>query len=75
MNAEGRRGGYCAWHKGQADDVAPAVVIEQGSGPGGSAYACLPCARRLAQRPDAPEMLTTAVAEMEARADQPGQAS
>ncbi|MGH3309100.1 MAG: hypothetical protein ACRDP3_00665 [Streptomyces sp.] len=70
-----KRGGYCAWHKGWAEDVALAVVIEQGSGPGGSAYACLPCARPLTQRHDAPEMLKQAVAEMEARAQQPGQAS
>ncbi|MGH3310161.1 MAG: hypothetical protein ACRDP3_06200 [Streptomyces sp.] len=75
MNAEGMRGGYCAWHKGWAEDVALAAIIEQGSGPGGSAYVCLPCARFLAQRREVSELLKEAVAELEARTEQPEQAS
>ncbi|MGP3977487.1 hypothetical protein ACTWQF_26435 [Streptomyces sp. 8N114] len=39
--------GHCTWHQGPADDVALIVVHEQGSGPGGGEYACLPCAARL----------------------------
>ncbi|GAA2105980.1 hypothetical protein GCM10009801_82010 [Streptomyces albiaxialis] len=39
--------GWCTWHQGQAADVALIEVIEQGSGPGGGAYACLACADHL----------------------------
>jgi hypothetical protein len=35
--------GYCAWHKGTASGVRLIQVQEQGSGPGGGAYACQPC--------------------------------
>lgn len=33
------------------------AIIETGSGPGGSAYACLPCARDYAKTPFAPHWL------------------
>ncbi|WP_031104968.1 hypothetical protein [Streptomyces sp. NRRL S-146] len=35
--------GYCSWHKRFADDVRLIDVIEQGSGSGGTHYACSPC--------------------------------
>lgn len=35
--------GYCSWHKAYAAGVRLINVHEQGSGPGGSAYACQPC--------------------------------
>ncbi|MBO8184563.1 hypothetical protein [Streptomyces spirodelae] len=69
--------GYCAWHQGMADDVALIVVHEQGSGAGGGAYACLPCARPLVDQWStsadaveaiaAPEKRAAAAAALEAR--------
>ncbi|MGQ5576784.1 hypothetical protein [Streptomyces sp. ECR3.8] len=35
--------GYCAWHQGHADGVRLIDVIEQGSGSGGTVFACGPC--------------------------------
>ncbi|MGP4092567.1 hypothetical protein [Streptomyces sp. KR55] len=35
--------GWCAWHKGTADGVRLIDVIEQGSGSGGTLFACGPC--------------------------------
>lgn len=35
--------GWCAWHKGHADDVRLIRVIEQGTGPGGCLFSCGPC--------------------------------
>jgi hypothetical protein len=35
--------GYCAWHKGHAEDIRLIQVEEQGSGPGGCLFACAPC--------------------------------
>lgn len=35
--------GFCSWHQRFADGVRLIDVIEQGSGSGGTAYACRPC--------------------------------
>lgn len=35
--------GYCSWHQAYASGVRLINVHEQGSGPGGGAFACLPC--------------------------------
>lgn len=35
--------GWCAWHQGDARGVRLIAVQEQGSGPGGSLFACRPC--------------------------------
>lgn len=35
--------GFCSWHDRFADDVRLIDVVEQGSGPGGTQYACGPC--------------------------------
>jgi hypothetical protein len=35
--------GYCAWHQAFASGVRLIQVQEQGSGPGGGAFACRPC--------------------------------
>lgn len=45
-------------------------VIEQNSGAGSGVYACLDCARPLAQRRAASDTLRADVAAMEQRADQ-----
>ncbi|MFG3253886.1 hypothetical protein [Streptomyces sp. NPDC048172] len=39
------------------------AIIETGSGAGGSAYACLPCAREYAKTPLAPEWLPEVIEE------------
>ncbi|SER39380.1 hypothetical protein [Streptomyces qinglanensis] len=62
--------GYCAWHDGPADDVALIVVHEQGSGAGGGAYACLPCARPLARQRTTSAAAVKAIAAMETRQEQ-----
>lgn len=38
-------------------------IIETGSGPGGSAYACVPCAHDYARTPLAPDWLPVTIAE------------
>ncbi|MER5257739.1 hypothetical protein [Streptomyces sp. NPDC002855] len=35
--------GYCSWHLGFSADARVINVQEQGSGPGGVQFACLPC--------------------------------
>ncbi len=35
--------GWCAWHSAMAEGVRLINVIEQGSGPGGTQFACAPC--------------------------------
>ncbi|MDX3841038.1 hypothetical protein [Streptomyces europaeiscabiei] len=35
--------GYCSWHRASAAGVRLINAIEQGSGPGGGLFACLPC--------------------------------
>ncbi|MDV7220627.1 hypothetical protein [Streptomyces prunicolor] len=35
--------GWCAWHKGHAENVRLIDVHEQGSGVGGNLFACEPC--------------------------------
>lgn len=35
--------GFCAWHQAFASGVRLITVQEQGSGPGGGAFACRPC--------------------------------
>lgn len=35
--------GYCSWHRASAAGVRLIQVQEQGSGPGGGVFACLPC--------------------------------
>lgn len=35
--------GWCAWHRGNAENVRLIDVHEQGSGPGGNLFACEPC--------------------------------
>lgn len=42
-NTPRRAFGWCAWHQGHAEDVRLIQVYEQGSGPGGSLFACPPC--------------------------------
>jgi hypothetical protein len=34
---------YCSWHLGYSADTRVINVQEQGSGPGGVQFACLPC--------------------------------
>jgi hypothetical protein len=43
-------------------------IIEQGSGPGGSAFGCVPCARREAARKWAPDWLRANVAALDVTA-------
>jgi len=38
--------GWCAWHQGHASGVRLIEVYEQGSGSGGTVYACGPCRTR-----------------------------
>lgn len=35
--------GWCAWHQGHARGVRLIEIQEQGSGVGGSVFACRPC--------------------------------
>lgn len=35
--------GYCSWHRGYSAGIRVINVVEQGSGPGGVEFACLPC--------------------------------
>ncbi len=42
------------------------AIVEVNSGPGGSVYACLPCARVLARSPFAPDWVAEEVAHAEA---------
>jgi hypothetical protein len=35
--------GFCSWHRAHAEGVRLINVHEQGSGPGGGAFACQPC--------------------------------
>ena len=35
--------GWCHWHRGPSGTARLVQVIEQGSGPGASLYACGPC--------------------------------
>lgn len=42
------------------------AIIEANSGPGGSLYACLPCARHLARSTFAPDWLSEEIARAEA---------
>ncbi|MEU7658709.1 hypothetical protein AB0B60_09530 [Streptomyces lincolnensis] len=35
--------GWCAWHKGHAEDLRLIQIHEQGSGAGGNLFACGPC--------------------------------
>ncbi|WP_327342723.1 hypothetical protein [Streptomyces europaeiscabiei] len=48
--------GYCSWHKGSAEGIRLVDVHEQGSGSGGSLFACEPCmeAHRLVPFADRP---------------------
>lgn len=67
------RCGYCSWCRSGAEDVVLVSVIEQGSGPGGGVYACLPCARTLVDRRDASAWYKAEVAAMERRFEQRAQ--
>ncbi|MET8478179.1 hypothetical protein ABZV68_13350 [Streptomyces clavifer] len=35
--------GWCHWHEGGSGTAVLVRVIEQGSGPGATLYACAPC--------------------------------
>lgn len=35
--------GWCSWHRDHARGVRLISVVEQGSGPGGGAFACQSC--------------------------------
>ena len=35
--------GWCSWHRGNADGIRLISSIEQGTGPGGTLFACKPC--------------------------------
>ncbi|MGA5374256.1 hypothetical protein ACPCSD_24740 [Streptomyces griseoincarnatus] len=35
--------GWCSWHQGYAGGIRLIDVIEQGSGSGGTVFACGPC--------------------------------
>lgn len=37
--------GWCSWHRGEATEVVAVRVVEQGSGPGLTVYACPACCR------------------------------
>lgn len=39
--------GYCSWHEAFAWNVRLIHSVEQGSGPGGGAFACRPCRESL----------------------------
>lgn len=67
--------GHCAVHGRWADDVVLVTAHEGGSGWGGGAYACLPCARQLAHYSGASDWLRQQVEAMEARAAKKEEAS
>lgn len=58
-------GECCRCHEHAAERITVAVV-DGGSGPGWSHHACLPCARRMAGSPFAPEWLPDDLAVVDA---------
>lgn len=59
-------GGECNLCHAHSPDRLVVRLIEQGSGPGASAFACPPCARREAGKPHAPAWLRANVATLDA---------
>lgn len=35
--------GWCHWHQGHSEGIRLIDVVEQGSGSGGTVFACTPC--------------------------------
>ncbi|WP_019356833.1 hypothetical protein [Streptomyces sp. AA1529] len=66
MHAEGPNPGTCCRCGLPVRHRALIAIIETGSGPGGSAYACLPCARDYAKTSLAPEWIGETIAHAEA---------
>jgi hypothetical protein len=61
-------GGECNVCRKYAAERLVIRIMEQNSGPGGSAFGCLPCARREAGRPSAPGWLRANLAAVDATA-------
>lgn len=61
-------GGECCLCHEYSPERIVVRLIEQGSGPGGSAFACVPCARREAAKPHAPGWLRAKVTVLDAPA-------
>ncbi|WP_326807987.1 MULTISPECIES: hypothetical protein [unclassified Streptomyces] len=66
MGAGGLNPGMCCRCDLRVTHRALIAIIETGSGPGGSAYACLPCAHDYAKTPLAPAWLSETIAHAEA---------
>ncbi|NSC22810.1 hypothetical protein FM076_17200 [Streptomyces albus subsp. chlorinus] len=66
MEAEGPNPGTCCRCDLPVTHRALIAIIETGSGPGGSAYACLPCARDYAKTSLAPDWIGETIAHAEA---------
>ncbi|MGP3978170.1 hypothetical protein ACTWQF_29965 [Streptomyces sp. 8N114] len=66
MQSEGPNPGTCCRCDLPVRHRALIAIIETGSGPGGSAYACLPCARDYAKTSLAPEWIGETIAHAEA---------
>ncbi|KPC97019.1 hypothetical protein ADL27_01500 [Streptomyces sp. NRRL F-6602] len=66
MEPEGPNPGTCCRCDLPVIHRALIAIIETGSGPGGSAYACLPCARDYAKTSLAPEWIGETIAHAEA---------
>jgi len=52
--------GWCHWHKGPSGTAVLIRVIEQGSGPGATLYACAPCREQRSLAPFAEQPDVTA---------------
>lgn len=59
-------GGECCLCRRHAPERIVVRIIEQGSGPGASAFACPPCARAEAAKPHAPGWLRANVTALDA---------
>lgn len=71
MDPGGPNPGTCCRCGQRAAHRALIAIIETGSGPGGSAYACLPCAREYAATSLAPGWLDEVLRRAEAGAEVP----
>ncbi|RLL62460.1 hypothetical protein [Streptomyces sp. Z26] len=60
-------GGECDRCHAWVDERVTIAIVETGSGPGGSAYGCLPCARIRATGPYAPDWLVGLLDDIDAR--------
>jgi hypothetical protein len=42
---------WCSWHEGNTTDPVLIAIVEVGSGPSGSVYACGPCVQAYRLKP------------------------